>query len=477
MNDRKNMKSIKKRLVINFIVVVFISVLFLELLLINFVKQYYYKNMEDVLTNQIEISTELYSRYFSNVRIEENVLENVDVFWKQTSAQVQIIDLSGRVLMDSIGAEFNESAVGVDVKAALNGKKGMWIGNVKYDEYKVMSIAYPLKSENEIVGVLRFITSLREVNAGIKRVAYIFLSVGACTILLAIIVSIFIANTITVPIKEVTDVAEKMALGNFKVRSKKRIDDEIGKLSDTLNFMAEEIVKKEQLKNEFISSVSHELRTPLTAIKGWAIVLNKKEIDAEITTEGLHIIEKESERLTLMVEELLDFSKFVSGKITLNKEDVVIEDLVQYIQKYMNPRAERDQIKFVINCESQMSILCIDENRIKQVLINVLDNAFKFTNKGGIVVLKVKKENTYVHMIIKDTGCGISSEDLPKVKEKFFKGNTSKSKNGIGLSICDEIIKLHEGKLEIESKLNEGTSVHIKLPIEGEIRDVGERWL
>ncbi|MCT4607292.1 MAG: ATP-binding protein [Marinisporobacter sp.] len=460
------MKSIKKRVAINFMLVVFFSVLFFEILLINFVKQYYYKNIEDVLTNQITISSEFYSRYFSDATLEDNILDNVDIFWKQTPAQVQIIDLSGKVLMDSIGVAHKEAIATEDVKAALKGEKGTWIGKINYDDYNVIAVAYPLKSDEKKVGVLRFVTSLEEANKGIRKIAILFLGIGAIVILVAGIVSIILANTITDPIKELTHVAEKMALGNFKVRNEKRFDDEVGKLSDTFNFMAKEIVKKDELKNEFISSISHELRTPLTAIKGWAILLNKEEFeDKETMEEGLKIIEKESERLTAMVEELLDFSKFVSGKITLNKREIVMKDFIQYVEKYMAPRAAREKITFHVTYEKDIPLMYMDENRMKQVLINVLDNAFKFTNQGGKVAFITKKDKKFLHMSIRDNGCGISSEDLPKVKEKFYKGKNSKSKNGIGLSICDEIIKLHEGKLMIESKLNEGTIVCIRLPI------------
>ncbi|WZL71665.1 ATP-binding protein [Clostridiaceae bacterium 35-E11] len=460
-------KSIKRRLMINFVLVIFMSVFILEIILINFVKQYYYNNVEDVLTNQIMISSQIYSRYFSNTTLRDNVLDNVDVFWKQTSAQVQIIDLSGKILMDSIGVVSKDPIETIDFHQALKGEKGLWIGKVNYDELNVMAVAYPLKSGERIVGVLRFITSLREVNHGIKRISLIFLSIGIFVMMISVAVSLFLANTITIPIKEVTHAAEKMALGNFKVRSHKTFDDEIGKLSDTLNFMAEEILKKDQLKNEFISSVSHEIRTPLTAIKGWAILLNTGELkEEEIRKEGLKIIEKESERLTTMVEELLDFSKFVSGKITLNKEEVEVGKLVEYIEKYMGPRAIRDQIQFIVDYDNHISPICLDKNRIKQVLINVLDNAFKFTDQGGIVKFHARQEKKEICLIIEDNGCGISSLDLPKVKEKFYKGKNSKSKNGIGLSICDEIIALHGGELAIESELNKGTTVMIRLPFE-----------
>ena len=459
------MRSIKTRLAFNFMLVIVITVFALEVLLIDFVKQYYYNNAEDILTNQIMISSEFYSRYFSNTSLEDNVLDNIDVFWKQTAAQVQIIDLKGNVLMDSIGFIPEKTVESADFKKAISGEKGTWIGKQEYDEYNVMIIAYPLRADQQIVGVLRFITSLREVHGNIIRISLIFLTIGMVVIIIASVISVFLSRSIINPIKEVTSAAEKMALGNYKIRSLKINEDEIGKLSDTLNHMADEILKKDQLKNEFISSVSHELRTPLTAIKGWANLLNNGEHrDPKTIGEGLNIIEKESERLTTMVEELLDFSKFVSGNITLNKEETEIDDLIMYIEKYMTPRAFREDIHFTAKAEGNIPKLLLDPNRIKQVLINLLDNAFKFNHRGGQVELYATCEDKHLYVTIMDNGCGISQEELPKIKEKFYKGKNSKSRNGIGLSICDEIMKLHGGALEINSQLGHGTSVIMVLP-------------
>src|SRR5690606_17697140 len=149
-------------------------------------------------------------------------------------------------------------------------------------------------------------------------------------ILISGVVSLFLADTIVKPLKEVTDVAQKMANGQLDIRSEKKFDDEIGKLSDTLNYMAEELIKKEQLKNDFISSISHELRTPSTSMNGWAINLKGAEVnDKELLEDGLDIIEKDSDRLSNMVEELLDFSRFVSGRITLEKQEIQLASLIQ----------------------------------------------------------------------------------------------------------------------------------------------------
>ncbi|WP_040212309.1 sensor histidine kinase, partial [Clostridium polynesiense] len=353
----------------------------------------------------------------------------------------------------------------IDVKKALTGENGRWIGQVDYDSSDVMAVSYPLEANGKIVGVIRFVTSLNEVNRAINMIALIFLSIGFVVLCITIIVSLFLANSIVIPLREVTNVAEEMAAGNLNIRSTSVNDDEIGKLSNTLNYMAEEVRNREILKNEFISSVSHELRTPLTSIKGWAVTLNDDNVDKEMLTMGFDIIEQEADRLAGMVEELLDFSKFAAGKITLKKQYVNIKEVVEYVDLFMQPRAEREGVKFIVEAYENIPEVLIDSNRIKQVLINLLDNAFKFTPAGGRVELIISREDKYLVLKVNDTGYGISKEDLPRITEKFYKGKTSKSKNGIGLSICDEIVKLHKGTLEFESELDEGTKVTVKLPL------------
>lgn len=460
------MKGIKRRLVGRFMIVIFASIFMIEFLLISFIKHYYYNNVEEMLSNQIKISADFYENYFSGTSLEDNILDNVDVFWKRTNAEVQIIDLKGNIIMDSIGISLKNKIDTPDFKKALKGERGKWVGNVSYDTSNVMAVAYPLKSDNRVIGVLRFITSLKKINKSIFLMSSLFILIGCVVVIIVGLVSIFLADTIVKPIEKLTCNAEKMAKGNFSIRNKKIFDDEVGKLSDTLNYMAEEIQKRDKLKNEFISSVSHELRTPLTAIKGWAITLNDNEYDdKEILKDGLNIIEKESERLTIMVEELLDFSKFISGKVSLKKKDVQVESLIEYINKHMQPHADRNKIKFIVKYEKHTPKVSMDENRIKQVLINILDNAFKFTNENGEVILSLTYDKNYIIMKVIDNGCGISKEDLPKIKEKFYKGKSSKSKNGIGLSISDEIVKMHNGTLNIKSEINKGTEVEIKIPI------------
>lgn len=463
-------RSIKTRLVKNFMLVIVITVLILEVVLSNAIRQYYYKNIEDILTSQIEYSTDFYSRYFASFDIRDIVIDDIDLFWRYTNAQVQIISLEGDLLMDSLGVNYTEPIETADVLKAKNMEKGVWIGNVPYDNNPVMAVSLPLKSHDETIGIIRFISSLEETNKVINRITMLLIIVGSIVIIISGLVSILLANSIVKPLVEVTGVAEKLADGQYKVRSNIKLDDEIGRLSNTLNYMAEEILKREQIKNDFISSISHELRTPLTSIKGWAITLKSEEFrDDELLIDGLNIIETESDRLAQMVEDLLDFSRFISGRITLEKEAFNLRDTLNMIATQYSPRAKSNNIKFILNISDEIQTILADENRIKQVLINLLDNSLKFTPEGGEVFLSAYKEDKNIILSVKDNGIGIPEEDLPNVKEKFYRGKNKNANSGIGLSICDEIMKLHDGELEIESKVNEGTIVRAILPIKEEV--------
>lgn len=458
------MKSIKNQLLRGIVVIIFSTVMVLNILLMIFIRKYYYDNTENLLKSRIEVSINFYNKYFSSKSLVENIYDNVDAFWNENNAQVEIFDSNGNLIMDSIGIKDSKLINAPDLAKALKGEQSRWIGKVDYYDKKVMAVSYPLEVDGDIIGIIRFITSLEEIESVITNIMLIFVSISIGVLILGIILSIILSNSIINPIKYLNNVAEKMGSGNLSVRSKIESKNEIGQLSNTLNFMANEISRREQLKNEFISQVSHELRTPLTAIKGWTITLNNEETDKETLKLGFEIIEKETDRLSLMVEELLDFSRLINEKVSLEIKKVNVRDFINHIESFMAPRASKEDINLKFITEAS-GFMYVDSNRLKQVFINLLDNAFKFTEAKGNVTFTTLVLDENIKFIIEDDGCGISEEDLPKVKQKFFKGKNSNSKNGIGLSICDEIIKLHNGEFKIYSKLGIGTKVEVIIPI------------
>lgn len=471
--EAKRVKSIRSKVLKNFLIVIILTVLILDVLTLLCLRGYYYKTTQDTLVNQLEGYINFYQKYFSNNKLIDNIYENMDVFWSTNEEQVEILDSDGKLLMDSYGVRDPEILSTPDITKAKAGEIGVWTGNVSNYNEKIMIVSKAINSKidpNETIGIVRIIFSLKEVQKLINSFSKLFLIISIIVIALGIIMSLIIAKDIVSPIKKITAVAREMAKGNLNIRSDVADNIEIAQLSKTLNYMGCEVEKREKLKNEFISSVSHELRTPLTSIKGWAITLKYDCSDMDTVALGLDIIEKESDRLTEMVEELLDFSKLINGVISLNIKEHKVKDFIQYIENYMRPRAEREGKEFSISIDENVGKGYFDENRIKQVLSNVIDNAFKFTEENGKISLNTKIEEEYLVFRVKDNGSGISSKDLPRVKDKFYKGKNSKSRNGIGLSISDEIVTLHRGNLEVISKENQGTEIVIRIPLkQGEI--------
>lgn len=466
--EAKRVKSIRSKVLKNFLIVIILTVLILDVLTLLCLRGYYYKTTQDTLVNQLEGYINFYQKYFSNNKLINNIYENMDVFWSTNQEQVEILDQDGKLLMDSYGVRDPEILSTPDITKAKAGEIGVWTGNVSNYNEKIMIVSKAINSKidpNETIGIVRIIFSLKEVQNLINSFSKLFLVISIIVIALGIIMSLIIAKGIVSPIKKITAVAKEMAKGNLNIRSDVADNIEIAQLSKTLNYMGCEVENREKLKNEFISSVSHELRTPLTAIKGWAITLKYDCSDMDTVSLGLDIIEKESDRLTEMVEELLDFSKLINGVISLNIKEHRVKDFVQYIENYMRPRAEREGKEFTISIDDNVGKGYFDENRLKQVLSNVIDNAFKFTDENGKISLNAKIEEEYLVFRVKDNGSGISSKDLPRVKDKFYKGKNSKSRNGIGLSISDEIVTLHRGNLEVISKENEGTEIVIRIPL------------
>lgn len=460
--------KIGKRLVKSFLIIILITISIIDIFLLFAFSFYYYNNISKELVSRMELSLEIYKRDYSDKSLEDLIYEDNDIFLSNTNAEVQILDKEGNLLLDSIGRLASNPIRTSDVLAAEKGEIKSWRGEDSQTGESIMSVSGPIKNNSgETMGYLRFISSLEEANSAILKAVISLLIFTLFVALVTTMFSLLISKSIVRPILELTEVANTMLKGNYEEKAKVFEDDEIGELAKTLNAMSDEIINKDRIKNDFISSISHELRTPLTSIKGWAVVLkDAKEDEKDLIEDGLNIIENEADRLAKMVEELLDFSRYISGRITLDKEVFDITQTCLDIYKQMKPRAKSNNIELITELPKESILINADENRIKQLLINLLDNAIKFTSDKGWVKFQMLEENNFVQIMVSDNGMGMTKEELAHVKEKFYKGKHSKSHSGIGLSISDEITKLHNGNLEIFSEENIGTTVKVSLPIE-----------
>lgn len=458
--------SIQKRLFKSFTAVIALVVILLEAFVIFATSKISYQNMERIMTDNLDYAMNSIVFRTESLDIMDILDPSFRQYFNDNNAQVQIINQDGYVIFDSLGVFYTEKIVYPDITMAKNGQKGVWRGKVDYSNDQVMAMSAPIiNSTNENIGTLRMVISLNKLNSlKIKYITY-FIGLGILTVLIALLISRYLAKNIVTPLKSLNDVAVKIADGQFNVRSTIDTNDEIEQVANSINYMAEELIKRDQLKNDFISSVSHELRTPLTSIKGWALtILNSEKIDQKLRDEGLEIIVKEADRLSDMVEELLDFSRFTSGKISLKKEEVDVSFFLEEIVKQMKPRVLSSGHMFLTDFGENLGLMVVDRDRLKQVFINVLDNAIKFTEDPGLISICARRTKAdELIFVIEDTGIGIDEKNIKRVKEKFFKGALGKSHTGLGLSISDEIVNLHGGNLDIESSLGQGTKITITI--------------
>ena len=187
--------------------------------------------------------------------------------------------------------------------------------------------------------------------------------------------------------------------------------------------------------------------------------------DEELVSRGLEVVLSEADRLSGLVEELLDFSRMQSGRLTVNTQPIDVSMLLRSTYDMYTELAAKQGIEISYTPPMQNSIVMGDPDRLKQVFINVIDNAVKYTEKGGLVLIVQTREEACVQIVVKDTGVGIPAGDVEHVKEKFFKSNKTVRGSGIGLAVADEIIKQHQGLLLVESTEGVGTAVTIVLPL------------
>ena len=286
-------------------------------------------------------------------------------------------------------------------------------------------------------------------------------------IILLLVSNFWFRERVTSPILGLGDTARHIADGSYGSLAERLRDDEIGALTDAINDMSVKIGKADRVQNEFISSVSHELRTPLTAITGWSETLLYDEALQGDSRRGIEIIAREAGRLTGMVEELLEFTRMRDGRFTLNLEQVDVTALMEEVSFTYSELLRHDGMELRYKPpEGELPFVTGDPRRLKQVVLNILDNAAKYGRGGKSIEVAVAQQGEYVKITVRDHGPGFSAEDMPHVKERFYKGRGKERGSGIGLAVCDEIVARHSGKLLVDNAPAGGALVTVLLPVE-----------
>ena len=472
-------KSITRRWITNNLAVIVLILLVIELALIYAVQNYFYNSARQYLVSKINAVNGVLTRYASDTgtNLNAEIRSTLESFSDKDKMELMAIDYDGMIVLTSSGFSPDYAVSMPDYDDAMQEDQtyGVSTGRTANGE-RIMAVSLPITNISEEYSAIRVVTSLESIDNTVAGFVLIVTLIAVAVLVLLGLSDLYFVGSILRPIREINTNTEKFAQGDFSARINQESEDEIGELCAGINHMADELSTAEAMKNEFISSVSHELRTPLTAIKGWADTLNDMAgesvrgdappPDPEMMQKGLRIIVGETERLSEMVEELLDFSRMQSGHFSLQMDTMdVLAELGDAVLIYME-RAKKDKIRVIYEEPEMLPFVYGDKNRIRQVFINVIDNAIKYSDQDGLVEITAEaaEDDSAVRIIVRDHGCGIRKSDLSKVKTKFYKPNHTRRGSGIGLAVADEIVSMHHGRLDIDSEENVGTTVTITLP-------------
>ncbi len=433
---------------------------------------YSYSTLRIGLEEKARTTTDFFGGYINQSYHEyyQSCIRFARNFEEKNHLELQFISTNGKIVASSYGQWAGEAPETSDVAEAIAARAmTSFRGKNPNTGERIMAVSSPMiYSNGEVIGVLRFVTSLRNVDRQIAMAVGLALLLGIFVISFILYSSTFFIRSILEPVAEITVTAKRIAAGSYGARIQKRQDDEIGELADTINDMSAKISQTEKMQTEFVSSVSHELRTPLTAITGWGETLLASEtMDPEETRRGMAIILREARRLTGMVEELLEFTRMQDGRFTLNVEmaDILSEFEDTVFMYGSRLKQEGIQLEYLENDDDIPEIPC-DVSRLRQVFLNILDNAAKHGGEGKKINASIHLTDGQIVIRIRDFGPGIPEEELPHVKLKFYKGSSKARGNGIGLAVCEEIVTMHGGQLSLENVEGGGTLVTISLPTE-----------
>lgn len=434
-----------------------------------FVSNYYYTTVKSGLTAKAKTATGFFANYVTGTYTEyyDSAYKYAETFDDVNKIELQFIDTNGRVQISSNNMTAGGKPGTSDITRALEGKAiASYTGKSKSGE-KIISVSAPIFYLNgKVAGIMRYVTSSAAVDRQIFSACSVAFGIALLILLLVVALNLVFFRSFIEPVGEITKMSKRIAAGSYGIQIEKTYEREVGEMVDSINEMSVKIAQSEKMQTEFISSVSHELRTPLTAITGWSeTLLYNEELDEE-SRRGLSIIQREARRLTKMVEELLEFTRIEDGRFTLNVEQIdICAELEDTIFTYRELLKQEELELIYYPCEEEIDLIPGDSARLRQVFLNIFDNAAKYAASGKKIEVSVKTDEEFITIQIRDHGPGLDEDELENVKMKFYKGSNAKARgSGIGLAVCDEIIHYHGGRLTLTNAEGGGLLVSVSLP-------------
>jgi len=439
--------------------------------------KYYEEKISDKLTSNLLLVRDILKDDLVNQRYE-NIQDKIENLAEVLNLRVSVINKAGKVVCDS--ETMPDLMENHETREEIVTAREEGIGeSPRYSEtlkFYMKYVAVPVVVNGNDLGVIRLAVPLLEIQNELKIIRRFFILGAFLAVIITLVIGYFISRKISLPIYDMNRAARSIAKGDLSKRVRIKTNNELEELADSFNLMADELVRKidnlkemDKIRTDFVANVSHELKTPLTSVQGFIETLEDGAIDdKENAKKFLAIIRKHTERINNTINDLLTLAEIErsEGKIEETKFDMrcLLDELVSEFNNVLTVKKQTMNVDYNGNDFN----IRADKDKLAQVLINLIDNAVKYTDIGGHIKASIFEVDTNLVVTIEDNGIGISKEHLTRVFERFYRVDKARSREaggtGLGLAIVKHIIKLQKGDIEINSEVGKGTKVTMIFP-------------
>lgn len=433
--------------------------------------RYVFQQKQEELRSAAEETSLLLKKYRRDEITYSELSNSLDLLSSLTDSRIYAIKVSKESLQNEkllLDNELLDNYLIEDLQAILDGRE-VYRKRQYTDRFgsQVVFVGIPLENTQNIEGAILLFAPVEEIMANIARInMIIWLSAGAAAIISGLIIYL-ISLKISRPLKKIEEGAKKLASGEEVEDFNFNTGDELESLAQAFNYMKNKINSTEEMRREFIASVSHDLKTPLTSINGFIQGMLDGLVQPEQFPKYLSIIKKESQRLQGLTDDILEAAKYQSGSIILARQYFPVKEFLEQIIEAFAMTCQEKQLTLEIRCPEDLEVYA-DQERLKQVLINIVSNACKFTQESGRILISACRLEDRVCFSIRDNGQGIPAEELPFIFEKFYRGDKSRREatggTGLGLNIVKRLVELHGGRVEAWSEVGKGTEIKLSIP-------------
>ncbi|WP_338750527.1 HAMP domain-containing sensor histidine kinase [Bacillus sp. FJAT-52991] len=448
------MKTLYTRIILIYILTFIISLVAAVVTVSYLVDKKYSREQENLMLEQGQSFIQLYK----SVPDKELLKSTYNGFLESLYLRIQLYDGTGDIQV--FGSQRKEITK-ISDEIVQSVKQGDVYKSEK-DIFGYMTVGLPFTVDGEPHAVFVYID-----DGGMTKDLYKILNIGLfVAIMLGALLILVVSRYIVHPLTKMTDVTKKLAKGQFDVQLHSKRKDEIGTLSRSIDAMAKDLSRLEEMRRNFISDVSHEVQTPLTSIRGFSKALKREGLSEMERIEFSEVIEQESERLSRLCRNLLSLASLESDQHPFDPTSYALDEQIRGLILKTEPQWLEKELELEIKLPK--ATIEADRDLLYQVWMNLLQNSIKYNHQGGKIRIWLRPKGERVQVGVEDTGPGIADEDQRHIFDRFYRADSSrteKTSHGIGLSIVKRIVDIHQGDIHVDSQIGSGSRFVITLPL------------